>query len=197
MFKPTILKTADSNFLHNENSLHMVSLTDGMTDAVIEHDMYYVSRKQHKNLEKIFNLYAQQHMPTKIPKQTFDEIEKFNKKWLIGDFLKFCKDFQIPLPKIDQKEVFRRKVIRPNKSLTFEHFLDLIRECFYFKEMNKEISEKEAEIKYLEESNFIWSVENRKKLAEDIRLMRNGERDPLKDPYYLHQAHSHLQTDND
>ena len=57
-----------------------------------------ISKTQMTNLSKIFIFYAQQHMPVKTTvKMTFDQIE--NKKKVMGpsDFLKFCKDFEIPI----------------------------------------------------------------------------------------------------
>ena len=51
---------------------------------------------------KIFIFYAQQHMPVKTTvKMTFDQIE--NKKKVMGppDFLKFCKDFDVPISNHD------------------------------------------------------------------------------------------------
>lgn len=52
---------------------------------------------------------------------------------VLGDFLKFCKDFDVPISNHDQKEVFRKMSIRTNQMVDFEVFQDILREMFFIK----------------------------------------------------------------
>ena len=40
----------------------------------------------------------------------------------LGEFMKFCKDFEIPLPKLKIQEVFKKSCIMGHKPLKFEQF---------------------------------------------------------------------------
>ena len=56
-----------------------------------------------------------------------------------GDFLKFCKDFEIPITKKDQMEVYRKISIKNNLQVNFEVFCDLLKEVFFVKETEQTI----------------------------------------------------------
>ena len=67
-----------------------------------EADSFKITKKQMKNLQKIFAFYAALHQPvTNSVKFTFEEIEEQNKRMQQSEFLKFCKDFEIPITKQD------------------------------------------------------------------------------------------------
>ena len=55
------------------------------------------------------------------------------------DFLKFAKDFDLPIPKKDIQEILRKKVIRGGKEIGFMSFCELLNECFFKKKINDEI----------------------------------------------------------
>jgi len=38
----------------------------------------------------------------------------------LGEFMKFCKDFEIPLPKLKIQEVFKKSCVMGHKPLKFE-----------------------------------------------------------------------------
>jgi Ca2+-binding EF-hand superfamily protein len=40
----------------------------------------------------------------------------------LGEFMKFCKDFEIPLPKLKIQEVFKKSCVMGHKPLKFEQF---------------------------------------------------------------------------
>jgi len=62
-------------------------------------------------------------------KLTFDQIDLQHKVILPADYLKFCKDFKMPLSKIQQTEIVRKKSIRNgNKPIDFELFQEIIKE---------------------------------------------------------------------
>ena len=47
-------------------------------------------------------------------------MKQIHHKLIQGDFLKFCKDFDIPITKKDQMEVYRKISIRNNLKVDFE-----------------------------------------------------------------------------
>jgi hypothetical protein len=56
-----------------------------------------------KNLRKIFTFYSEQHMPIKNTlKMTFEQIEFKKNAMTQSAFLKFCKDFEIPIKRDQQ-----------------------------------------------------------------------------------------------
>ena len=54
---------------------------------------------------------------------------------VVGDFMKFCKDFEIPVTKKDQMEVFRKIAVKTNlKEVQFDTFVEILKELFFVKE---------------------------------------------------------------
>lgn len=53
---------------------------------------------------------------------TFDNLAEVSNLLNIGDYLKFCKDFDLPLKKQDLSEVFRKKSTRASNKVNFEVF---------------------------------------------------------------------------
>jgi hypothetical protein len=41
------------------------------------------------------------HIPIENKKETFDDIANINSKMNLGEFLKFCQNFEIPITKKD------------------------------------------------------------------------------------------------
>jgi hypothetical protein len=79
---------------------------------------------------------------------------------LPADYLKFCKDFKMPLTKLQQTEIVRKKSIRNgNKPIDFELFQEIIKEHLFVKETIDKVQEKEKELKVLQESKLLWSNE--------------------------------------
>ena len=83
-----------------------------------------------KGLREIFCFYALQHIPTG---QDFDQIKEKRGLIDLGEFLMFCKDFQIPIfkrgstTKFDKKvliEIFRKTSDMRHTPLVFEQFED-------------------------------------------------------------------------
>lgn len=87
---------------------------------------YHITNKQHENLKKLFKFYSAQHQTQNLRNYTFEDYEKQVNRMVIGDYNWFCKDFDIPLSKDDQKEVFRKRSIRTNNAVTFEKFQDIL-----------------------------------------------------------------------
>jgi hypothetical protein len=86
-------------------------------------------------------------------------MHKLHHRIIQGDFLKFCKDFDIPITKKDQMEVYRKISIKHNLKVNFDVFQDLLKEVFFVKETEQLILMKQREIKVLDESNLTWSME--------------------------------------
>jgi len=53
------------------------------------------------NLKIIYKFYACMHIPIENKKETFDDIANINSKMNLGEFLKFCQNFEIPITKKD------------------------------------------------------------------------------------------------
>ena len=96
---------------------------------------------------------------------------------VLGDYYKFCKDFDMPICKEDQREVFRKRSIRTNNSVTFEKFQDILMEIFYIKDTEERILIKKKEIKLLEESNLQWSMEKKEGALKELNELLHGARD--------------------
>ena len=158
-------------------------------------DNYYISRKMHNNLIKIFKFYSGQHNNEKRSKSTFDEQREIANSWIVGDYLKFCKDFNIPIKKEDQIEVFRKKKLRAGaKHVDFELFQEILREIFFVKETEELITIKKREVKILTESNLTWSMEKKQDALKEIEKLLEGKRDKNKDHIYLFMAHEYINT---
>lgn len=66
-----------------------------------------VEEQKLQNLQEIFLIYCRQHVMTgKNP--TFEDIKREVRNLNLGEFLKFCKDFEIPVTKQKALEVFKR-----------------------------------------------------------------------------------------
>ena len=78
-----------------------------------------------------------------------------------GDFLKFCKDFDIPLEKKDQQEVFRQKAIRSGIPADIWVFQSCLKEIFYVKECEDTLDRKRKELKILNESTLNFNEEKK------------------------------------
>ena len=53
---------------------------------------------------------------------TFDHLKKVSNHITIGDYIKFAKDFDLPLKKEDLSEVFRQKSTRSGNKVDFDVF---------------------------------------------------------------------------
>lgn len=115
---------------------------------------YHITKRQSENLLKLFKFYSAQHETQNLRNYTFEDYEKAANRMVIGDYNKFCKDFEMPISKDDQKEVFRKRSIRTNNQVTFDKFQDILMEIFYIQDTEERIMMKKKEIKMLEESNL-------------------------------------------
>jgi len=58
-------------------------------------------------------------------------------------------------------EVFRKISIKNAKQVFFDVFKDMLKELFFVKETEDTIIEKQKEIKILDESNLMWSMDKK------------------------------------
>lgn len=138
---------------------------------------FRITKKQNENLSKLFKFYSAQHETKNLSNYTFEQYEKAANRMVVGDYNQFCKDFDIPLCKDDQREVFRKKSIRTGNAVTFETFEDILKEIFYIKDTEERVMIKRKEIKMLEESNLKWSMEQMDQAKKDLNELLKGERD--------------------
>jgi len=74
-----------------------------------------------QGIREIFYFYCrQQYLVGKRP--TFDQMGKIACIMNIGEFMKFCLDFKVPIKPVRIKELFKRKAIS-GKELDFDHFI--------------------------------------------------------------------------
>lgn len=78
--------------------------------------------RRSRGLKEIFDFYTRQHMMIGR-KATFEQIEYELSNLNMGEFMKFCKDFQIPLSKTKCAEVFKKSA-KNSKEMFLEHFKD-------------------------------------------------------------------------
>ena len=82
-------------------------------------------------LYEIFGFYSRQHIPKN---KGFEEVEELMNQVDLGEFMIFCKDFQVPLAKPKLSEVYK-KASDSHKPHKFENFLAAIDKIGF--EMNK------------------------------------------------------------
>ena len=78
-----------------------------------------ISELRRRGLQEIFNFYSRQHIPQN---RKFEELEEAMSQIDLGEFMKFCKDFEIPLPKLKIQEVFKKSCVMGHKPLKYEQF---------------------------------------------------------------------------
>lgn len=71
-----------------------------------------------KGLKEIFHFYARQHIPHGI---AFEQLEVIMNQVDLGEFTSFCKDFEIPISRVQVTRCFKQ-CSNNNKPLEFEHF---------------------------------------------------------------------------
>lgn len=75
-----------------------------------------------RGLDEIFKIFSRQHVPTGIK---FDELLESMSKIDLGEYMKFCKDFEIPLNKIKLQEVFK-KLCSFSRNLDIDEFKTIL-----------------------------------------------------------------------
>jgi len=96
-------------------------------------------------------------------------------------------------------EVFRKISIKNNKTVTFDVFLDLLKEVFFVKYIEETIIAKQTEIKILDESNLMWSMDKKGdaiKYIEELQLRPRNTSNKAEDREYLITACKYLEADD-
>jgi hypothetical protein len=75
-----------------------------------------------KGIKEIFGFYSRQHIPNGI---AFEELEKVMNQIDLGEFTAFCKDFEIPLSRVEVTKAYHRSST-DHKALNFEQFYKVI-----------------------------------------------------------------------
>lgn len=75
-----------------------------------------------KGLKEIFGFYCRQHIPNGI---AFEELEIVMNQVDLGEFTAFCKDFEVPLPRIEVTRAYHQCSLN-HKPLNFEQFYKAI-----------------------------------------------------------------------
>lgn len=72
----------------------------------------------------------------------------------------------------------------------------MLKELFFVKETEDTIIAKQKEIKILDESNLMWSVDKKKDALKYIEQLQIAPRDPEKDRFYFKIAMDYIQSDD-
>lgn len=67
---------------------------------------------------EIFHFYSRQHIPKN---KEFDDLKEIMNEIDLGEFMIFCKDFNIPLSKSKLTEIFKKCSVA-NKPMKFDNF---------------------------------------------------------------------------
>ena len=70
-------------------------------------------------MQEIFGFYSRQHIPQG---RKFEEMQESMNEIDLGEFMKFCKDFQIPLHKTKQQEIFKKSCYQGHRPLKIQQF---------------------------------------------------------------------------
>jgi hypothetical protein len=79
-----------------------------------------LDEKRNRGIKEIFDFYTRQHLMIG-KKATFDQIQYELSNMNMGEFMKFCKDFKIPVSKTRCAEIFK-KIAKNSKEMFIEHF---------------------------------------------------------------------------
>ena len=124
--------------------------------------------KRDRGMREIFAFYSQQHLPQGLQ---FGDIQ--NKKNLLdlGEFLIFCKDFQIPLNKKKAIEIFKRSSKLRQLPIVFDEFLEAIDKIGI--EINNErignIKKRLKEIAKIEKEQNLLNPKHQKELQDKLQ----------------------------
>ena len=91
---------------------------------------------------------------------TFDELKIASNTLTLGDFHKFCKDFELGISKSDQAEIYRRICTKNKIKLAdFRVFKELLREVFFVLEIKKTLKSKLEEVERMKslDASLQWS----------------------------------------
>lgn len=164
-----------------------------LAQAQILHDSrnYVVTVRQHQNLHEIFHFYSILHQKPSNISKSFEEISSIHSRMQQSDFLKFCKDFEIPLSRTDQLEVYRKVVVKQkHKQVDFETFEEILKELFFVKEIETYIRQIYIDLKEDKDSR------HKEELLNLVETLQMAQRNPANDAYYIYLAHKFLETAN-
>jgi hypothetical protein len=71
-----------------------------------------------RGMQEIFHFYSRQHIPQN---RQFDDLKEIMNEVDLGEYMKFCKDFEVPLSKAKITEIFKKTSIN-HKPHKFEQF---------------------------------------------------------------------------
>jgi hypothetical protein len=133
-----------------------------------------LEERRDKGLREIFQIYAKSQMMVGR-KATFEQIEHEISNLNLGEYMKFCKDFEIPCNKVKVAEIFK-KIATNSKELLYDDFKNTLWKLFEArdKEEVEKLNKRLREIKKIAKKKTTAqpNVENKKikesKMNEDI-----------------------------
>lgn len=110
-----------SKLNQNRGQSHMTSQDEEEPEKRLEDEpMETLDERRKRGIKEIFDFYTRQHIMVG-KKATFEQIEYEMSNMNMGEFMKFCKDFKIPVSKTRCAEVFK-KTAKNSKEMFLEHF---------------------------------------------------------------------------
>ncbi|CDW77792.1 UNKNOWN [Stylonychia lemnae] len=168
----------DSSFISASNEQQFsIGINNNLED---ERDNFNFSKRQ-KALQQVFNIYSKQHIPYNDIR--FEQFEDISKRVKVGDFLKFCKDFQINKSLGLKKELLTNifhKAGSCHKPVIFDEFIKALQ--LISLEINKvqiEINEKELK----EAEDQIQKLADEFKARDDEHVKYLQIKNENKNPY--------------
>ncbi|CAI2372176.1 unnamed protein product [Moneuplotes crassus] len=108
---------AKQNNSYNQTSAHQKQIE---IEKRLEDPVEPLEDRRKKGIREIFDFYTRQHLMIG-KKATFEEIQYELSNMNMGEFMKFCKDFKIPVSKTRCAEIFK-KTAKNSKEMFIEHF---------------------------------------------------------------------------
>jgi len=141
--------------------------------------------KRAKGIKEIFDFYTRQHLMIG-KKATFEQIEYELSNLNMGEFMKFCKDFKIPVSKIRCAEVFK-KTAQNSKEMFLEQFKETFPKLMAMrnKEQTEALEKRHKEVKKLilkrKRKLEIDTSEEQKDVPESRGTQRSIENEEIKE----------------
>jgi len=162
------------------NAIKLKKLLVGQLNVIQENRRVKCQKvvENEKGLKEIFEFYCKQQLLIG-KKATFEQLNTVLSNMNLGEFMKFCKDFNINLPSTKIKEVFK-KTARMARELDFDLFKQVVQRIsnevinFKLQQLNNQIT-KENKEKLLEEIQKLEKLteEDRKKLLYEYMEINN------------------------
>lgn len=139
------------------------------------------SEKREKQLKGIFDFYSRQQLMVG-KKATFEEIQKVLDNMTLGEFVRFCLDFQVPIKKQKIMEIFK-KVSVNHREITYDQFKEILQKLFI--EVNRlKVKNLKKKLDSIDKTNVIGTAIF-KDIKKQLLLIKNKSSDEIMEECYI------------